>query len=139
MQYSGPVAPWFWPNPCSYTPTDYSGIHTQSYFIQYPPIYPNCGTSQRSIVASNNLVRKDLYCSKEGEKSMKQDSKYLQPRWCPSGLSHTQKRRLQRMRKKESMEQQAEVVPAKSATMKPVWRPKQVVSSLDEEEARYGR
>ena len=27
------------------------------------------------------------------------------PRWCPSGLSHTQKRRLQRMRKQESMEQ----------------------------------
>jgi len=76
----------------------------QSYFIQYPPIYPNCGTSQRPIVASNNLVKKDLYCSKEGKKSMKQDSRYLQPRWCPSGLSHTQKRRLQQMRK-ESMEQ----------------------------------
>jgi len=104
MQYSGPVAPWFWLNPCSYTPMDYNGIHMQSYFIQYPPIYPNCGTSQRLIVASNNLVKKDLYCSKEGKKSMKQDSRYLQPRWCPSGLSHTQKRRLQRMRK-ESMEQ----------------------------------
>ena len=30
---------------------------------------------------------------------------------------------------RKSMEQQAEVVPAKSATMKQVWRPKQVVSS----------
>ena len=29
---------------------DYNGIHMQSYFIQYPPIYPNCGTSQRPIV-----------------------------------------------------------------------------------------
>ena len=29
----------------------------------------------------------------------------------------------------ESMEQQAEVVPARSATMKQVWRPKQVISS----------
>ena len=27
MPYSGPIAPWFWPNPCSYTPMDYSGIH----------------------------------------------------------------------------------------------------------------
>ena len=27
MQYSGSVAPWFWLNPCSYTPMDYSGIH----------------------------------------------------------------------------------------------------------------
>ena len=127
MQYSGPVAPWFWPNPCSYTPMDYNGIHMQSYFIQYPPIYPNCGTSQRSI--RDNLVKKDIHCSKECEKGIKQDSKYLQPRWCPSDLSHTQKRRLQWMRKKESMEQQAEVVPVRSATMKQVWRPKQVVSS----------
>jgi len=101
----------------------------QSYFIQYPPIYPNCGTSQRPIVASNNLVRKDLYCSKEGEKSMKQDSRYLQPRWCSSGLSHTQKIRLQRLHKQESMEQQVEAKPTKPATIKQVWRPKQIVSS----------
>jgi len=107
-------------------PLDYSRMHMQSYYIHYPPIYPSFAT-QRPI--SDNLVKRDTDCSKECEKNIKQDSKYLQPRWCPSGLSHTQKRRLQRMRKKESMEQQAEVVPAKSATMKPVWRPKQVVSS----------
>ena len=99
------------------------------YFIQYSSIYPSYGASQRPIVASNNLVKSKPDCSKEGEKDIKQDNKYLQPRWCPSGLSHTQKRRLQRMRKKESMEQQVEVVPARSATMKQVWRPKQVVSS----------
>ena len=98
----------------------------QSYYIQYSSIYPSC-TSQRPI--SNNLVKKGVDCSKEGEKNMKQDSKYLQPRWCPSDLSHTQKRRLQRLRNKESMEQQAEVVPVRSETMKQVWRPKQVVSS----------
>ena len=34
--------------------------------------------------------------------------KYHQPRWCPSGLTHTQKRKLQRHRKKEKMEQEAE-------------------------------
>jgi len=98
----------------------------QSYYIHYPPIYPSY-TLQRPI--SDNLVKKDIDCSKECEKSIKQDSKYLQPRWCPSGLSHTQKRRLQRMRKRESMEQQAEVVLVRSVTMKQVWRPKQVVSS----------
>jgi hypothetical protein len=27
--------------------------------------------------------------------------KYHQPRWCPSGLTHTQKRKLQRLRNKE--------------------------------------
>ena len=98
----------------------------QSYYIQYPSIYPSC-TSQKPV--SDNLIKKDFKYSKKGEKNMKQDSKYLKLTWCPSDLSHTQKRRLQRMRKKDSMEQQAEIVPAKSATMKPVWRPKQVVSS----------
>ena len=99
------------------------------YFIQYSSIYPSYGASQRPIVASNNLVEKNFGCSKEGRKDTKRDSRYLQPRWCPSDLSHTQKRRLQRVRKKESMEQQAEVVPARSATMKQVWRPKQIISS----------
>ena len=123
--FNGPIAPWYCWYPC-YMPLDYSRMHMQSYYIHYPPIYPSFA-SQRPI--SDNLVKRDTDCSKECEKNIKQDSKYLQPRWCPSGLSHTQKRRLQRMRKKESMEQQAKVVPAKSATMKPVWRPKQVVSS----------
>ena len=96
------------------------------YYIHYPPLYPSYA-SQRPI--SDNLIKKNIDCSKECEKSIKQDSKYIQPRWCPSGLSHTQKRRLQRMRKKESMEQQAKVLPARSATMKQVRRPKHVVSS----------
>jgi len=127
--FGGPIAPWFWSYPYYYTPIDYSRMYMHPYFIQYSSIYPSYGASQRPIVASNNLVKSKPDCSKEGEKDIKQDNKYLQPRWCPSGLSHTQKRRLQRMRKKESMEQQAEVVPARSATMKQVWRPKQVVSS----------
>ena len=101
----------------------------QSCYIQYPPMYSNHVLLQRPIVASNNPVKQDVDCSKENEKSKEQDSKYLQPRWCPSGLSHTQKRRLQRMRKKEAMEQQVEAVPKTSATMKKVWWPKQVVST----------
>ena len=101
----------------------------QSYYIQYPLMYPNHASPQRPIVASNNTFKQDVDCSKKNEKSKEQDSKYLQPRWCPSSLSHTQKRRLQQMRKKESMEQQVEVIPARSATIKQVCRPKQVVSS----------
>ena len=92
-------------------------------------MYPNHALLQRPIVASNNLVKQDVDCSKEDEKRKKQDSKYLQSRWCPSGLSHTQKRRLHRMCKKEAMKQQVEAVPKTSATMKKVWRPKQVVST----------
>ena len=38
-------------------------------------MYPNHASP---IVASNNLVTKDLYCRKEGEKSTKQDSKYVE-------------------------------------------------------------
>ena len=34
--------------------------------------------------------------------------KYFQPRWCPSGLTHTQKRRLQRLRSQEQKEKEAE-------------------------------
>jgi len=34
--------------------------------------------------------------------------KYHQPRWCPSGLTHTQKRKLQRLRSKEKKEQEKE-------------------------------
>ena len=93
---------------------DYSKIHMQSYYIQYPPIYLNYALPQRPVVSSNDLVKRDIDCIKADEKGAKQDSKYLQPKWCPSGLSHTQKRRLQRMRKKESMEKQVEVIPARS-------------------------
>ena len=34
-------------------------------------------------------------------------NKYHQPRWCPLGLSHSQKRRLQRLRRQEQKEQEA--------------------------------
>ena len=84
--YYGPVTPWF--HPYFYTPMDYNRMHMQSYYIQYPPIYPNYVSPQRPIIASNDLVKRDFGCSKE---DMKQDTKYLQPRWCPLGLSHTQK------------------------------------------------
>ena len=67
-------------------------MHMQSYYIQYPHMYPNHALLQRLIVASNNPVKQDVDCSKENEKSKKQDSKYLQPRWYPLGLTHTQKR-----------------------------------------------
>ena len=60
----------------------------QSYYIHYPPLYPSFA-SQRPI--SDNLIKKNIDCSKECEKSIKQDSKYLQPRWCPSDLSRTKK------------------------------------------------
>ena len=40
--------------------------------------------------------------------SSKMADKYHQPRWCPEGLTHTQKRKLQRLHNKEKREQEAE-------------------------------
>ena len=54
MSYSRSVAPWSWLYPSYYTHLDYNRMHMQSYYIQYPFIYPSC-TSQRPI--SNNLVK----------------------------------------------------------------------------------
>jgi hypothetical protein len=94
--------------------------------IQYPPTYVNHSSMQRPIVLDNNLVRSASINSKGGYKD-NDESKYSQPRWCTSGLTHTQKRRLQRMRKQGSMEKRAAVIPARSTITKQVWRPKQVV------------
>jgi hypothetical protein len=103
----GSVTPWFWSYPCYYSPLDYSRMYMQPYIIQYPSTYPNCGASQRSIVA-NDTVKSKFVDSKEGEENMKQDSKYLQPRWRPSGLTHTQKRKLQRLLKQKLLEHQSD-------------------------------
>ena len=39
-------------------------------------------------------------------------SKYHQPRWCPTGLSHSQKRRLQCLRRQEQKEREAKMLRA---------------------------
>jgi hypothetical protein len=38
------------------------------------------------------------------------DPKYSMPRWCPSGLTRSQKRKLQRLRAKENQEKEAEKI-----------------------------
>jgi hypothetical protein len=38
------------------------------------------------------------------------DPKYSMPRWCPSGFTRSQKRKLQRLRAKESQEKEAEKI-----------------------------
>jgi hypothetical protein len=37
------------------------------------------------------------------------DPKYSMPRWCPSGLTWSQKRKLQRLREKKSREKEAKI------------------------------
>ena len=51
--------------------------------------------AQKSFTANNH----EASCSKVADK-------YHQPRWCPEGLTHTQKRKLQCLRNKEKREQE---------------------------------
>jgi hypothetical protein len=58
------------------------------------------------------------------------DSKYSMPRWCPSGLTRSQKKKLQRLRAKENQEKEAEKIFNDTHPQYPPpqkrWRPKAV-------------
>jgi hypothetical protein len=68
-------------------------------------------------------------------------SEYMQPRWCPPGLSHTQKRRLQRrlqrlwnqeskekeLKPLKEVDKKKEVLARPLLSIKKEWRPKQVI------------
>jgi hypothetical protein len=58
------------------------------------------------------------------------DPKYSMPRWCPAGLTRSQKRKLQRLRVKESQEKEAEKIFNDTHPQYPPpqkkWRPKTV-------------
>jgi hypothetical protein len=67
-----------------------------SYMIQYPVAYSNYNALQRPIVCNSNLVKNNVHTTmKQVENSNKQNAKEMQPMWCPSDLSDTQKIRLQ--------------------------------------------
>jgi hypothetical protein len=68
-------------------------------------------------------------------------SKYMQLRWCPPGLSHTQKRSLQRLQNQESKEElkplkdvnKKKEIPARTLpSIKKEWRPKQVIQTSNQ-------
>ena len=56
----------------------------------------------------NNPVQRPIMANDHEASSSSAADKYHQPRWCPSGLTHTQKRKLQRLRNKEKKEREAE-------------------------------
>jgi hypothetical protein len=93
-----------------------------SYMIQYSPTYANYGSLQGPFVVDNNLVRS----APREEKSSKRDSKYSQPRWCPSGLSRTKK--IVAAAEARINGAQAVAMPARSLFTKQVWRPKKVIT-----------
>ena len=59
---------------------------------------------EKSVNTSQKLV---LANDHEASTKDQDKEKYLQPRWCPPGLTHTQKRRLQRLRRQEQKEKEA--------------------------------
>jgi hypothetical protein len=88
---------------------------------------------KRPVVESSSakLVIDEEAKFNQGSGARKIDSKYMQPRWCPSGLTKTQKRRLQRLRDQEKKEKLAEEhreqVFNEIKPMQPIkkqWRPK---------------
>ena len=50
--------------------------------------------SQKLVLANNHEASSSHLKDQDKEK-------YFQPRWCPPGLTHTQKRRLQHLRRQE--------------------------------------
>jgi hypothetical protein len=73
---------------------------------------------------SANTTKKDTTTNKTA------DPKYSMPRWCPAGLTRSQKRKLQRLRAKESQEKEAEKIFNDTHPLYPPpqkkWRPKAV-------------
>ena len=73
---------------------------------------------------SANTTKKDTAIVKTA------DPKYSMPRWCPAGLTRSQKRKLQRLRAKESQEKEAEKTFNDTHPLYPPpqkkWRPKAV-------------
>ena len=62
----------------------------------------------KSAASSVTPARKPFTANNLEASGSKEPDKYHQPRWCPKGLTHTQKRKLQRLCNKEKREQEAE-------------------------------
>ena len=62
----------------------------------------------KSVTSSAPPVQKPFTANNHEASGSNIADKYHQPRWCPEGLTHTQKRKLQRLRNKEKREQEAE-------------------------------
>ena len=62
----------------------------------------------KSATSSAPPVQKPFTANNHEAGGSKVADKYHQPRWCPEGLTHTQKRKLQRLRNKEKREQETE-------------------------------
>jgi hypothetical protein len=85
-------------------------------------------------VTINDQVGNKILDHGAGNKSLA--SEYMQPRWCPPGLSHTQKRRLQQLQNQESKEK--ELKPLKEVYKKKEVPARQLPSIRKEWRAQTG-
>ena len=63
---------------------------------------------EKLVNVSQKLVLANDHEASSSNLKDQHKEKYFQPRWCPPGLTHTQKRRLQRLRRQEQKEKEAE-------------------------------
>ena len=63
---------------------------------------------EESVNVSQKLVLANDHEASSSNLKDQDKEKYFQPRWCPPGLTHTQKRRLQRPHRQEQKEKEAE-------------------------------
>jgi hypothetical protein len=63
---------------------------------------------EKSVNISQKLVLANDHEASSSNPNDQDKEKYFQPRWCPLGLTHTHKRRLQRLRHQEQKEKEAE-------------------------------
>ena len=62
----------------------------------------------KSVTSSAPPVQEPFTANNHETSGSKVADKYHQPHWCPEGLTHTQKRKLQCLRNKDKGEQEAE-------------------------------
>jgi len=63
---------------------------------------------EKSVNISQKLVLANDHEASSSDPKDQDKEKYFQPRWCPPGLTHTQKRRLHHLRRQEKKEKEAE-------------------------------
>ena len=63
---------------------------------------------EKPVNISQKLVLANDHEASSSNLKGRDKEKYFQPRWCPPGLTHAQKRRLQRLRRQEQKEQEVD-------------------------------
>jgi hypothetical protein len=69
------------------------------------------GSGKRPVVPNNQVVKltqKGSVANDHEASRSKSRPDYFLPRWCPPGLTHTQRRKLQRLRLREKREKELE-------------------------------